>query len=560
MTISKKLYSAFSITIVLLLVVSVFTYARLNTLDKTYTELIENRLEQVYVAGDIEFSVSQQGLHIRHYVLTGDKQALERYENSVKEVDEKIAIYQGLVTTDYGRELSQNIAEVTQTYQEQAAALINTYEMGQQDRAIAMINEMKETADQQLMLADKILKRNRDLFAETSQKATNIVERTGFVLMILTGLGIILSLIILSLIIRTISTPIKRLTQSVQEMAKGNLRVDDITVKSKDEISSLAHSFNEMKVNIISLLQLADNNATNLSSVATQLRRNSQDLTTISESVQDSTEDIVSKIEYTAQSTEESAAAMDDTAKGVQQIAELTQELHASTQVSRDLANHGQESIFNAKDKMHTIENMTKHTTERIHQLGIQSQEIQVITEVITGISDQTNLLALNAAIEAARAGEHGKGFAVVADEVRKLAEQSKESASNIVTLTSGILTEIQEVEKMIEANLSAVDQGVDTIQIAEQSFMEIAAAVEKMMDRTAEVSAVTEEISASAEQVAASISEIATNAQGVNESIGHVAQEVETQTASTQEINAIAENLTEKADELTNNIHKFSF
>jgi len=315
-----------------------------------------------------------------------------------------------------------------------------------------------------------------------------------------------------------------------------------------------------MKENIISLLQLADNNATNLSSVATQLKRNAQDLTTISESVQGSTEDIVSKIEYTAQSTEESAAAMDDTAKGVQQIAELTQELHASTQVSRDLANHGQESIFNAKDKMHTIENMTKHTTERIHQLGIQSQEIQMITEVITGISDQTNLLALNAAIEAARAGEHGKGFAVVADEVRKLAEQSKESASNIVTLTSGILTEIQEVEKMIEANLSAVDQGVDTIQIAEQSFMEIAAAVEKMMDRTAEVSAVTEEISASAEQVAASISEIATNAQGVTESIGHVAQEVETQTASTQEINAIAENLTEKADELTNNIHKFTF
>src|SRR5690606_34190453 len=122
---------------------------------------------------------------------------------------------------------------------------------------------------------------------------------------------------------------------------------------------------------------------------------------------------------------------------------------------------------------------------EKIKQLSRQSAEIENITKVITDITDQTNLLALNAAIEAARAGEHGKGFAVVADEVRKLAEQSKNSASQIAGLTSTIQEDTREVEESVNATVQNVDQGVIYLQNAQVSFNHI---VGSITDMTAQI------------------------------------------------------------------------
>ncbi|CAM5524809.1 Methyl-accepting chemotaxis protein OS=Lysinibacillus sphaericus OX=1421 GN=LS41612_15285 PE=3 SV=1 [Lysinibacillus sphaericus] len=186
---------------------------------------------------------------------------------------------------------------------------------------------------------------------------------------------------------------------------------------------------------------------------------------------------------------------MDEIAHSVQRIAEATQLLNSKALDTQVIANEGGKTLQTAENQMAVIQQSSHETNERIKQLSAQSTEIEKIIKVITDITEQTNLLALNAAIEAARAGEHGKGFAVVADEVRKLAEESKASAHQIVDLTTSIQQETNAVEKAVSVTVQNVEEGVTFIQNAQVSFDTIMKAIQEITSQIEDVSASTEEI-----------------------------------------------------------------
>ena len=190
--------------------------------------------------------------------------------------------------------------------------------------------------------------------------------------------------------------------------------------------------------------------------------------------------------------------------------------------------------------------------------LGERSAEIGTITEVINGIARQTNLLALNAAIEAARAGEHGRGFAVVADEVRKLAEESSTSAQKITDLVQLIQQDTSQAVAAVKENSAETENGMEVVTKAGTAFEQILNAVNKVAGEIQEVSAGAEQMAASSDEVVKYMDQISSIAMGSSEGAHNVSAATEEQLASMEEIAASSSSLSQMSEQLQEQVNKF--
>lgn len=385
-----------------------------------------------------------------------------------------------------------------------------------------------------------------------------LVESNVTMFIWLFGVILVSCILVGYLLTRSIVVPVNQLAAAAKVIAEGDLRQKNVVVARQDEIGKLADSFNSMKANLHSLITSVSVNVDHTTSAAEELATSTNEVSISSTNVSKRVGMLAQGGTQAALIGQESAVAMDETARGVQRIAEATQTLHNKAVDTQSIATKGEKTLEIVENQMEVIQQSSRETNARIQQLSQQSGEIQTITKVITEITEQTNLLALNAAIEAARAGEHGKGFAVVAEEVRKLAEQSKASANQIVELTTGIQQDTKEVEKAISDTVEHVNEGVAFIQNTQLAFDDIMEAIEEMTSHIEDVSASTQQISASTEEVAASVNEMASSSNNAAEQAEFINGAVEKQVTSIVEINTVAKSLSEEAMAVKGEINKF--
>ena len=243
----------------------------------------------------------------------------------------------------------------------------------------------------------------------------------------------------------------------------------------------------------------------------------------------------------------------------VGETARTTEETAGAARETREAAREGVTAAARATAAMSSVRDASREVTTAIRGLAEKSQEISGIVETITAIAAQTNLLALNAAIEAARAGEQGRGFAVVADEVRKLAEESKASATLITRVIEQIQEQTLRAVEVVEHGAERTDESAATVEQARRAFEAIGYSVDDMNVRIEQIAAAAQEIAAGATRMRDDVAEIAAVAEESSATTEQVSASTEQTSSSTQQIAASAQELARTAEELESLVGRFT-
>nr|WP_083584365.1 methyl-accepting chemotaxis protein [Bacillus weihaiensis] len=391
------------------------------------------------------------------------------------------------------------------------------------------------------------------LSSETTAAAQGIFIKTILVILI----SVIVGAVLVFLIIRSILQPIRSLVSSAERISRGDL-TQDITSSSKDEIGQLSASFMQMVKNLRIVVNNIRHSSDSVSASAEELIASSDQTTEGTRQVSEGIQQVASGAENQTTKIEENKQALEEVLQGIVSISSTSSNVADLAQESVNEAAEGGKIVQSNLQQMKFIHSSVVETNKVIQSLSHRSTEIGHILDAISQIADQTNLLALNAAIEAARAGEHGKGFAVVADEVRKLAEQSQRSAGQIAEMISSVQLDTKKSVDLMNDVSHNAEAGLQISQETSEKFDTILRRMNDMTPQVEEVSATVQQMSAAVQEVSASANDLAEIARESAATSEEVAATTEEQLASMEEITASAKMLTTMAEELQELIKQF--
>ena len=391
-----------------------------------------------------------------------------------------------------------------------------------------------------------------------SSLVNTLVTRLTTQIIIFILIELLIAAVLIWVIVSRSLRRLHNIVKAADQVAQGNLSLNLLNSNEKDEFGQLSSSFNAMTVNLRNLVQRVFESSE-------QVAESSREMLIITEQNSEASTQIAVSIEKVATGSESQVSSVAETANAIEQLSARTQQV---ADTSNDIAlltartaqttEKGQEAINKVVMQMDSINQKTGQVQQSVQKLAESSDQIGEIINVITGITEQTNLLALNAAIEAARAGEQGRGFAVVADEVRKLAEQSKEAAQQIAMLIQANGENIYEAVRAMDDEIKDVQAGISIVDTAGKSFLEITELVLQVSNQLQEISATTQEMASGTEQIVSSIQDIDRISQVTANQTQTVSAAIEEQTASLEQINISSSGLVAMVQDLQKIVHTF--
>jgi methyl-accepting chemotaxis protein len=560
-SIRKKVLLSFGLVLFVssgLAIYSIINTQKANQLAKT---LILEESDQLIDLQDLRYFMSERLRLVNEYMLEGSPQAKENFEDNIqksKELEETLLLQvQGSTNV---KEIKKVISDGSKWNEIMINDVFNVYDNGDTRQALLNVGSEKFKAEQTMeklkQLADEKNNRVEELGEEIIANGNQVKGWT----MILTSVVIAISILVAILLMNSIHGPIRRLSERIKVVAEGDFSQPDMKVTSHDEIGELTKTFNHMVRDLRELITQAFATTTQVSASAEDLTASSEETAKGAESITYSIQEVAVSSQKQLESVTETIQTMNELSTILTTLTYSSDELETSANSVEGVSKNGNKVVQHAIKQMAHIHEAVTEVSEVIDTLGRRSKEISQITKVITNIAEQTNLLALNAAIEAARAGEHGKGFAVVADEVRKLAVQSKNSSNQIIELIYKIQHDTELAVKAMEKSTMEVENGSIAVNEAGSSFTHISDSIIDIRVTIESIHSYVQSMSNSSKNVTDNV-EVLTEIAKVNSTSSHaVAASAEGQLATMEEIASSVQTVNEMANKLKEVLTKFKF
>ncbi|MER2192332.1 MAG: methyl-accepting chemotaxis protein [Solibacillus sp.] len=547
--------SILSITIIVL-VILIFQF---TTVDKRFEQTVNEEVVKQQLGSEIQRAIATQGMFIRAYFLDDSAFNLDRldhYNTLLTATIDELAAFDSKPALD---EIVVKLKQANSNIQAAANEAITAYDAGNTEQALAIINNDFSQANSEIYALTVTIQEMQQAELDAAVGATQrVISLSTLFAAIAILLSVVIVIVLSYFVNKFISKPLIAVANEAKAIADGDLSRADFTHEAKDEIGQLAQAFNQMKQNLQGILLTVQDNTSHLSASAEQLAASTEQVLATSEDVANRVTNTAEIAQQTTLAAQQSAQATDAAAASLAEVSGAVQQLLTNTQSMGHHVATGTDSLANVQTQMMTIHQATSNISLLTDKLSEQSKQISLITKVITDLSDQTNLLALNAAIEAARAGEHGKGFAIVADEVKKLAEQSKNSAIQIVTLTEEIQKDTKNVEQAVKDGLISVSEGVEIIEEANTAFAHITEAIHAVNHQVTQISTASTAVEQNAQGVSTSIHSIANGAEQSTSDFEMIAAAAEQQSATMAQLTDVSVELSQNAQDLQKIVQKF--
>ena len=415
-----------------------------------------------------------------------------------------------------------------------------------------------DNEDKQMFVQKNTLTGWQIVGAMSESEVVNATKPIFISTLIVVCISITLFGVILYVIIRAITRSLGSMIDAATTMSAGDLRAKVVS-KKKDEIGVLGKAFQKMSDSLRNVLSHIHEKSTSLLASSEELSAITDENSRATERVSQAAIAVSEGIDKQTAKLVASFDTLEQVSDDIHQIYENTNALTQKAEKAEVTADIGQNVVASTQLQMQTIEGKINELSEDITTVNTYVNEIDEILTVITSISEQTNLLALNAAIEAARAGEHGKGFAVVADEVRKLAEQTNQSSSQVRQIITAIQREASKLATSMSTSHSEVSKGLQMFTQTEENFHEMKTCIEEITDQLQDVLQKSKMISANSHQVVEDMKVVEDISLASKDEVEAMAQETLKQASAMQEIAATAEALEKYAEELQEDVRTFT-
>jgi methyl-accepting chemotaxis protein len=563
MSIKAKMIWGFSLVLLVFALSSGLVFFQFINVQHDVNELSNNWVPSVEIISKIDNDMLNYSRYMYAFTLAADGKAMDDAEakmnEKVNDFDKHRQIYEPLISSAEEKATYAQFLEKWKSYQ-QSIPQIKTYlrnnDKVNADKTIFLARDNFNQADQ---LMQKLVEINVQgahdsaLSSDGTVKLTKTLLTTSIIVSILLG-GTIATLITLS-IIRPLAILEKKLMILVE---KGGDLTQTIDVHSKDEIQNLAAAVNAFLANLRGIIVHVLHSSGQLAASSEELNASAEQSALASEQVAISIVEVAQGAEKQATASGEAVAVIEQMSAGVEQVAASANHVASVAVKTSQAAKAGSNAIEKVVNQMEYIKRSVDTVNTSVMTLNGRSLEVGEIVSVISGIAAQTNLLALNAAIEAARAGEAGRGFAVVADEVRKLAEQSQASTKRISNLIGLIRSDTEQATSAMTAGIKEVTIGNHVVSEAGQAFGNIVQLVNEFSSEISDISATIQELASGSQQIVASVHTIESISKNTASQSQTVSAATEEQSASIEEIASASQNLAHLAQELEDTIKKF--